>query len=114
MDQIIGYTASSTTVLAYGIQFAHTIQCGTVEGLSLSRTLLDTASLSLWVLYATRTEDVPLLIATSCELFMSLCVTGLIVRHTCCKPKESCLTPDVSEHVAIQVRPAGPARRYSI
>jgi uncharacterized protein with PQ loop repeat len=111
MNEIIGYTASSTTVLAYGIQFVHTIQCGTVEGLSLSRTLLDTASLSLWVLYATRTEDIPLLIATSCELFMSLCVTGLITRHKFCRPKASCLKPDITEHVAIHVKPL---RRNSI
>jgi uncharacterized protein with PQ loop repeat len=114
MNEIIGYTASSTTVVAYGIQFAHTIQCGTVEGLSLSRTLLDTASLSLWVLYATRTEDIPLLIATSCELFMSLCITGLITRHKFCRPEESCLKPDIMEdkdHCAIPVKPL---RRNSI
>ena len=111
MNEIIGYTASSTTVVAYGIQFVHTIQCGTVEGLSLSRTLLDTASLGLWVLYATRTEDIPLLIATSCELFMSLCVTGLIARHKFCRPKESCLKPDITEQVVINVKPT---RRNSV
>ena len=80
--QIIGYTASGVTIVAFGVQFLHTIQCGTIEGVSLSRTVLDTVSLSVWVLYATRTEDYPLLIASSCELFLSLCVGLLVLNHT--------------------------------
>lgn len=82
-NQLIGYTASGTTVVAYGLQFFHIIRCGTVEGISLPRTLLDTASLALWVLYATRIEDIPLLIATSCELLVSLCVASVVLRHQC-------------------------------
>ena len=82
-NQLIGYTASSTTVVAYGVQFFHIIRCGTVEGISLPRTLLDTVSLALWVLYATRTEDLPLLIATSCELLVSLCVASIVIKHQC-------------------------------
>ena len=82
-NQLIGYTASGTTIVAYGLQFFHILRCGTVEGISLPRTLLDTASLALWVLYATRIEDIPLLIATSCELFVSLCVASIILRHRC-------------------------------
>jgi len=80
-NQIIGYTASGTTVVAYGIQFVHIVRCGSVEGISLPRTLLDTASLVLWVLYATRMEDLPLLIATSCELLMSLFVGVIVLQH---------------------------------
>lgn len=82
-NQIIGYTASGTTVVAYGIQFIHIVRCGSVEGISLPRTLLDTVSLALWVLYATRIEDFPLLIATACELLMSLCVGIIVVTHRC-------------------------------
>lgn len=82
-NQLIGYTASGTTIVAYGLQFFHILRCGTVEGISLPRTLLDTASLALWVLYATRIEDIPLLIATSCELLVSLCVASIILRHRC-------------------------------
>ena len=80
-DRIIGYTASTTSIIAFGCQFIHTLRCGTIEGISLPRTVFDTASLSLWVVYATRTEDLPLLIACSCELVVSFCICLLILRH---------------------------------
>jgi len=92
-NEIIGYVASSTTMVAFGLQFIHTVRCGTIEGLSPSRTVLDTLSLSFWVVYATRTEDFPLLIATSCELFLSVCVCALILKHAFCGP---CETPVVT------------------
>ena len=79
--QIIGYTASTTTILAFALQFFHTVRCGTVEGVSLPRTAADSISLGIWVLYATRTEDYPLLIASSCELFLSLCVGLIVMKH---------------------------------
>jgi uncharacterized protein with PQ loop repeat len=79
--QIIGYTASTTTILAFALQFFHTVRCGTVEGISLPRTAADSISLGIWVLYATRTEDYPLLIASSCELFLSLCVGLIVMKH---------------------------------
>jgi uncharacterized protein with PQ loop repeat len=78
---IIGYSAASISVIAFGAQFIHTIRCGSVVGLSLGRTIFDTVSLVLWVAYATRVEDIPLLIATSCELVMCLCIAALIVKE---------------------------------
>jgi len=78
---IIGYSAASISVIAFGAQFIHTIRCGSVVGLSLGRTIFDTVSLVLWVAYATRVEDIPLLIATSCELVMCMCVAALIVKE---------------------------------
>jgi len=78
---IIGYSAASVSVIAFGAQFFHTLRCGSVEGLSLGRTIFDTVSLVLWVAYATRVEDIPLLIATSCELVMCICVAALIVKN---------------------------------
>ena len=78
---IIGYSAASISVIAFGTQFLHTIRCGSVEGLSLGRTIFDTVSLVLWVAYATRVEDIPLLIATSCELVMCVCIAALIVKE---------------------------------
>lgn len=81
-SQLIGYTASTTTIIAFALQFIHTVRCGTVEGVSLPRTVADSISLGIWVLYATRTEDYPLLIASSCELFLSLGVGLLILNHT--------------------------------
>jgi uncharacterized protein with PQ loop repeat len=101
-NQLIGYTASSTTVVAYGLQFFHIIRCGTVEGISLPRTLLDAVSLALWVLYATRTEDLPLLIATSCELLVSLCVASIVIRHQC---KSSISQPVVVKDRALKNYP---------
>lgn len=80
--QIIGYTASTTTIIAFGLQFFHTVRCGTIKGISLYRTAADSLSLFIWVLYATRTEDYPLLIASSCELFMSVCLSLLILKHS--------------------------------
>jgi uncharacterized protein with PQ loop repeat len=68
-------------MIAFGTQFVHTIRCGSIEGISIGRTMLDTMSLVLWVAYATRVEDIPLLIATGCELFLSLCVCVVILKH---------------------------------
>jgi uncharacterized protein with PQ loop repeat len=79
--ELIGYSAASISVIAFGAQFIHTLRCGSVEGLSLSRTIFDTVSLALWVAYATRVEDIPLLIATSCELIMCMCVAVLIMKE---------------------------------
>jgi len=79
--EIIGYSAASISVIAFGAQFIHTLRCGSVEGLSLGRTIFDTVSLVLWVAYATRVEDIPLLIATSCELVMCMCIAALIVKE---------------------------------
>jgi hypothetical protein len=78
---IIGYSAASISVIAFGAQFVHTLRCESVEGISVGRTLFDAMSLVLWVAYATRVEDIPLLIATGCELFMSVCVCVIILRH---------------------------------
>jgi uncharacterized protein with PQ loop repeat len=110
---IIGYTASGVTIVAYGLQFLHTVQCGTIEGISLPRTLLDTASLSIWVFYATRTEDIPLLIATSCELFLSFCICFLVIKHA--YTKKSCIKPPAildteAPHIVIPIS----SRRNSI
>lgn len=78
---IIGYLATSASVFGYVSQFVHTIKTKTISGLSLNRTVLDTVSLVLWVGYAARTEDIPLLTATSCELLMSLSVCVLILKE---------------------------------
>ena len=78
---IIGYLATSTSLTAFGSQFIHTIQTKTTNGLSLYRTVLDVVSLALWLSYAARSEDIPLLIATGCELVTSLCVCVLIFKN---------------------------------
>lgn len=80
MDNLIlGYVASSTSLLAFGSQFMHTIRTKTTEGLSIQRTIFDSLSLSLWVAYAARVEDIPLLIAVALELAASLGLIGVIV-----------------------------------
>ena len=80
-EALIGYSAASVSIVAFGTQFIHTLRCSSIEGISIGRTLLDTVSLGLWVAYATRVEDIPLLIATGCELMLSLCVCAIILRH---------------------------------
>ena len=80
-NSIIGYVAASVTIGAFSVQFFHTLQSGTIAGLSLNRTILDAISLLLWVVYAIRIDDNPLLIATSCEAFTCLCVCLVILRH---------------------------------
>lgn len=78
---VVGYLASSTSIIAFGSQLYHTIKTKTTAGLSLNRSIFDTISLALWVYYAARLEDIPLLIATSCELITSVGVIILIVKH---------------------------------
>jgi len=78
---VIGYLATSTSIIAFGSQFVHTIKTKSTEGLSLYRTVLDVVSLALWLSYAARSEDIPLLIATGCELVTSLCVCVLIFKN---------------------------------
>lgn len=105
-NQLIGYTASTTTLIAFGLQFVHTMRCGTVEGISLYRTAADSISLGIWVLYATRTEDYPLLIASSCELFLSLGVGLLILKHTLFPKKKG--IENVEKPVIVVIRDSSP------
>jgi uncharacterized protein with PQ loop repeat len=78
---IVGYIATSSSVLAFGSQFYHTLQSKTTTGLSVHRTIFDVISLALWVYYAARVEDNPLLIATFLELFTCTCVCILIIKE---------------------------------
>ncbi len=78
---VVGYLASSTSIIAFGSQFYHTIKTKTTAGLSLNRSIFDTISLVLWVYYAARLEDIPLLIATACELLTSIGVIVLIYKN---------------------------------
>jgi len=109
-DQILGYAAASVTIVAFGSQFIHTIRSNTIEGVSLSRSVLDTVSLTLWVFYATRIDDNPLLIATGCELLLSLCVCLLLMKHQLAKNRiGGCTTIMITnaEHVQVNVLAAG-------
>lgn len=119
-NSIIGYAAATTSVVAFGIQFVHTIRSGTTAGLSLPRSVLDSVSLLLWVVYATRIEDHPLLIATSFEFLTSLCVCVIIVRNRYhgwffVKVNTPDVTPAASpaESVAIDISPDSSVRRDS-
>ena len=78
---IVGFVATSSSVLAFGSQFIHTLQSKTTSGLSFHRTIFDVVSLALWVYYAARVEDNPLLIASSLELFTCACVCILIIKE---------------------------------
>jgi uncharacterized protein with PQ loop repeat len=115
-DQIIGYVAASTTIVALGTQFVHTVRSNTIEGVSLSRCVLDTVSLALWVLYATRIDDNPLLIATGCELFLSLCVCVLVLKyHMSTKIILGCtINIHNANHIQINVAHKTPQLSYAI
>jgi uncharacterized protein with PQ loop repeat len=78
---IIGYVASSASVIAFGSQLQHTIKTQTTAGLSLRRTVFDALSLALWIYYAARVEDIPLLIATTVEFFASVCICIVILKN---------------------------------
>jgi uncharacterized protein with PQ loop repeat len=80
-SSIVGFIATSTSIAAFGSQFIHTLQSKTTEGISIYRTVFDSVSLCLWVYYAARGEDNPLLIATAFELLCSICLLGLIVKN---------------------------------
>jgi uncharacterized protein with PQ loop repeat len=80
-NTVIGFLATSTSVLAFSSQFVFTLKSKTTTGISLYRTVLDVVSLALWIAYATRLEDIPLLIATSCEITTSLGLLVLIVVY---------------------------------
>lgn len=77
---IVGFIATSSSVLAFGSQFYHTLQSKSTIGLSVHRTIFDVISLALWVYYAARVEDNPLLIATALELFTSACVCIILFK----------------------------------
>jgi uncharacterized protein with PQ loop repeat len=78
---IIGFIAASTSVVAFSTQILHTVRSHTTAGLSISRSVLDVVSLVTWIVYATRSEDIPLLIARSCELITSAGVLYIIMRN---------------------------------
>ena len=77
----IGYFATSASVIAFGSQFIYTIRTKTIDGISIHRSIMDVVSLILWTAYAARLEDIPLLIATSCELFTSVGILILVLSH---------------------------------
>ena len=79
--EIVGFIATSTSIAAFSSQFLHTIQTKTTEGISIYRTVFDAMSLGLWVYYAARTEDNPLLLATAFEFISSLCIMVLILKN---------------------------------
>jgi len=78
---VIGYIATSTSVIGFGSQVYHTYKTRTTAGMSLYRTCFDTLSLGLWVYYAARVNDNPLLIATAFECFLSMILLGFYVHH---------------------------------
>ncbi len=80
---IIGYVATSTSVIGFGSQAFHTMKSKSTAGLSLYRTIFDFVSLGLWVYYAARVEDNPLLIATTFEFLLSGVIMVFIfkLRH---------------------------------
>ena len=99
---IIGYVASSASVIAFSSQLHHTIKTQTTAGLSLRRTIFDVLSLALWIYYAARVEDIPLLIATTIELVASVCVCIILFKKnnwTFIRVKE--LTPPPSPPVEL-------------
>ena len=114
---IVGYVAASASVLGFGSQFVHTYRTKTISGLSMTKTVLDSVSLALWLAYAARLEDIPLLIATTFELLTSLAVLVIIFKHRryifiAVKDYTPPPTPpDSSNSVIIEVRPE---RRNSI
>jgi hypothetical protein len=78
---VVGFIATTTSVAAFGSQFIHTVYSKTTEGISIYRTVFDSISLCLWVYYAAREEDNPLLIATAFELLCSISLLGLIIKN---------------------------------
>ncbi len=78
---LIGYIATSTSVIGFGSQVYHTFKTRTTAGMSFSRTIFDTLSLGLWVYYAARVNDNPLLIATAFECLLSTIILGFLVKH---------------------------------
>jgi uncharacterized protein with PQ loop repeat len=78
---LIGYIATSTSVIGFGSQVFHTCKTRTTAGMSLYRTVFDTLSLGLWVYYAARVNDNPLLIATAFECLLSTIILVFLVKH---------------------------------
>jgi MtN3 and saliva related transmembrane protein len=78
---IIGYIATSTSILGFGSQVFHTIQTKTTAGMSPYRTVFDTLSLALWVYYAAKVNDNPLLIAVTFECVLSGVILVFLVKH---------------------------------
>lgn len=124
-NSIIGYVAASVTIGAFTVQFYHTLQSGTIAGLSLNRTILDAISLLLWVVYAIRIDDNPLLIATSCEAFTCLCVCLVILKHYVYRDGKGSVTSSLnhspnhspnqsSNHSPTLTPPSTPVRKDSL
>lgn len=112
-NNIIGYAAAGVSIGAFSVQFYHTLKSGTIAGLSLNRTILDAISLLLWVVYATRIDDNPLLIATSCEAFTCLCVCLVILKHYMFRDGKVSVTSSPSDSPPATPPPT-PVRKDSI
>lgn len=100
----IGYLASAASLLGFSAQLVHTMRSQTIAGLSISRTTLDVVGLALWICYATRLEDIPLLIATSFELLASMGIFVVVLRHRCGPPRIKDITPPNSSPTSSPTR----------
>lgn len=104
----IGYIATATSVVGFTTQIAHTVRSKTLDGLSLWRTALDVLGLTLWICYATRLEDIPLLIATSFEFLASIGVCAVVIRQRCrSRMRIKDLTPPNSSPTSSQEESSG-------
>lgn len=120
-NEVIGFLATSASVLAFGSQFYFILKTKTTAGISMSRTILDVVSLALWIAYAARLEDLPLLIATSCELATGIGLFIIILKNRKHQFKAvRDFTPPTtppqsnSDFVVIDIKPEKTERRNSI
>lgn len=78
---IIGYIATSTSVMGFSSQAYHTLKSKSTAGVSIYRSIFDVLSLGLWVYYAARVDDNPLLIATAFEFVLSTVIMIVVIHY---------------------------------
>jgi MtN3 and saliva related transmembrane protein len=78
---IIGLLAATCTTLAFLPQVIHTIRRKRTEDISLLMYLAFTIGILLWLVYGLLLRDLPLIIANSITLFLSVIVLFLKIKH---------------------------------
>ena len=82
ITNIIGALAGGLTTIAFIPQVARTWKTGSARDISLFTYLLFSCGVLLWLIYGIRLHALPIILANSITLLLSVSILGLKIRDT--------------------------------
>lgn len=81
ITEVVGYGAGATTAIALLPQVVKSWRTRSTSDISLTWTLIYTASMILWVAYGILLKQVPMVVTLSIELFLYSILLTLKIKH---------------------------------